>query len=188
MLCNLVLNGLVHSLQEIESQTSQEPNVIFISINPKESPDLALSKKRAYLKRYGHSRAGERWHFLTGTEANIRQVAAEAGFPYVYDAVNKQYAHPSGIIVLTSKGIISKYFFGVTYSATDLNAALKVAARGGKGEPTLPLLMLCSKFMTLTGRHSQAVLFSVRVMAVLSMVALAGFILAPKLRDGKDGP
>jgi protein SCO1/2 len=188
MLCNLVLNGIVHSLQEIESQNSDEPDVIFVSINPKESSNLALNKKLAYLKRYGHPRAADHWHFLTGTETNIRQLANDVGFAYQYDPINKQYAHPSGIIVLTPKGVVSKYFFGVTYATTDLSAALNNATAGMKGKPTLPLLMLCSKFMTLTGRHSQAVLFSVRALAVLSMIGVAGLILFPKDRAGKDLP
>src|SRR5206468_8913779 len=99
----------------------------------------------------------ERWHFLTGSRESIAKLAEEIGFSYRYDPVNKQYAHPSGIVVLTPDGKISKYFFGVSYSGAEVSAALKQAQQGASGEPIPSFLMLCSKFMTLTGKHSAAV-------------------------------
>lgn len=177
MLCNLVLNGLIHSLQEIQPDSLRNTSVIFISIDPKEGPDLALAKKRTYLKRFGRKEAAKQWHFLTGSSASIQRIAQEVGFPYRYDRSNDQYAHPSGIVVLTPGGKVSKYLFGVTFPPAEVDAALKEAGRGASGVQTAPFLMLCSKFMTLTGKHSAAVMLSVRILAVLLIFGITGLIV-----------
>lgn len=183
MLCNLVLNGIVQSFQQIKGSP---PELIFVSINPDETPALAAAKKETYLRRYGRPNAAVDWHFLTGDGAQVQRLANEIGFHYAYDPINKQYAHPSGIVILTPDGRISKYFFGVSYPAHDLEQALKQARNGERGERSPPLLMLCSQFMTLTGRYSAAVMHSVRALAVLSMAAIAGFMLVWGRRRGAN--
>ena len=113
-----------------------------------------------------------------------RALADAIGFRYAYDRVNKQYAHPSGIVTLTSKGRISRYFFGVNFPANELSDSLK-QARGGDIGPKAPaLLMLCSKFMTLTGPYSQQILTAVRALAVLSVVAFLAFVILKARQPG----
>jgi protein SCO1/2 len=188
MLCNLVLNGIVQSLQEIKETGEGEATLVFISIDPSERPELALAKKLTYLKRFGRAGAESRWHFLTGRSGNAERVASEIGFHYAYDPTSKLYAHPSGIVVLTPGGKVSQYFFGVSYSARELSAALKQAGQEIAGTKRTPLLMLCSKFMALTGRHSGAVMLAVRSLAVLSVIAVAGLVLAQgRRRKGGAG-
>jgi protein SCO1/2 len=186
MLCNLVLNGLVHSLQEIKTNMAPGLSVIFVSVDPKESAQLAARKKRTYLKRLGLNADASSWHFLTGDTNSIGEIAEEIGFHYAYDPINKQYAHPSGIIVLTPNLKISKYFFGVNYPAAELAGALKQAAAGQNGAPTSPILMLCSKFMTLTGIHSAAVMRSVRALGILSIFGVIALVVVSGKR-GKGG-
>jgi protein SCO1/2 len=183
MLCNLVLNGIVQAFQQIKGSS---PELIFVSINPDETPALAAAKKETYLRRYGRRNAAAGWHFLTGDGAQVQRLANEVGFHYAYDPINKQYAHPSGIVILTPDGRIFRYFFGVSYPAHALELALKQARNGERGERSPPLLMLCSQFMTLTGRYSAAIMHSVRTLAVLSMVALAGFMLVWSRRRGPN--
>lgn len=176
MLCNLTLNGLVTSLQEIKSKPAQEPAVIFISVDPSETPKLAAQKKATYLRRLGRPSAVSNWHFLTGDENAIRAVAREIGFHYAYDKLNRQYAHPAGIVVITPTGKISSYVFGVNYAAGDLQKALAVASTDEALKPKPPLLMLCSKFMTLTGKYSMAILGSVRALGALTILGVFGLI------------
>lgn len=188
MLCNLTLNGIVQALQEIKAPEGVEVTLVFVSIDPAEAPSLASAKKQTYLKRFGRSDASHRWHFLTGKAASIQRLAQEAGFTYAYDPATAQYAHPSGIVVLTPEGRISHYFFGVNYPAKDLNEALKIAANAGTGSREQPFLMLCSKFMTLTGRYSAYIMLSVRTLGVISMVLLACFISVSATRRRGGGP
>jgi protein SCO1/2 len=177
MLCNLTLNGLVQSLQEIKSPDHREVTLIFVSIDPSEAPQLAADKKQTYLKRFGRSNAASAWHFLTGKPESIHRLAQEVGFPYAYDRVNKQFAHPSGILILTPEGKVSRYFFGVNYPAKDLDSALRTAGSGRVAPPVAPFLMLCSKFMTLTGRYSGQIMFAVRALAIVSVLALGSFVV-----------
>ncbi|HWI58283.1 MAG TPA: SCO family protein, partial [Bacillota bacterium] len=128
MLCSLVLNGMVESLEDLKWSIGNQFEVVNISINPRESPALAAAKKRNYLKRYGRAGAEPGWHFLTGEEPAIQRLADEVGFQYAYDAASRQYAHPSGLIILTPEGKVARYFFGVTFASSEVYAALKAAS------------------------------------------------------------
>jgi protein SCO1/2 len=188
MLCNLVLNGVVESLQEIKHTPAGEINFIFVSVDPTEAADLARAKKETYLKRFGRSGAKDHWHFLTSNERNVRLLADQIGFHYAYDPERKQYAHPSGIIVLTPEGKISRYFFGVSYPAKELTQALTDAGASRTGSIAQPLLMLCSQFMALTGKHSGIIMSSVRVLGVATVLALGGIILAGSRGTHRTAP
>ena len=115
MLCTLVLNGMVDSAQDMKWSIGRDFDVVDVSISPRETPALAAAKKESYVKQYGRSGSAQGWHFLTGQDQAIRQLADEVGFRYAYDPVSKQYAHPSGLIILTPEGKVSHYLFGVTY-------------------------------------------------------------------------
>ena len=176
MLCNLVLNGLVESLHHLQLSSGRDFEVLFASIDSRETPALASAKKLTYLQRYGRSSTG--WHFLTGRDEAVSTLAREVGFHYAYDPLIRQYAHPSGIVVLTPDGKISKYFLGVSYPPAQLSAALKGAAAGQAGAPAPPLLVLCFRFMPLTGKYSGLLMTSVRLLALLTLLGVAGLILA----------
>src|SRR5438105_2374187 len=104
MLCTLALNGMVEALEDIKWNIGNQFDVINVSINPRETSALAAAKKRTYLKRYGRAGAAHGWHFLTGDEPAIEQLARQVGFQYAYDPSSRQYAHPSGLIILTPQG------------------------------------------------------------------------------------
>jgi protein SCO1 len=159
-----------------------------ISIDPTETPALAAAKKRTYLKRYGRRRAAEGWHFLTGDATPVRRLADAVGFHYAYDAGAQQYAHPSGIVILTPEGKISRYFLGVQYPAGALHAALAEAAAGKVGSPVERLWLLCFHFNPITGKYGPLVLALVRVGGVLTLLALAAVLVARTRREGPKRP
>ena len=117
MLCTLVLNGLTQALRETPFTIGKEFNVVTVSFNPRETPNLAAAKKKTYLKSYGRPGAADGWHFLTGKEEAIEKLTKAVGFRYLYDAKQDQYIHTSGIVILTPKGKISRYFYGISYPA-----------------------------------------------------------------------
>jgi len=172
MLCNLVLNGMVESMQDLRWTIGKEYEVIDISIDPTEKPALAAAKKRNYLKRYGRDEGAAGWHFLTGDAPPIQKVAQAVGFQYSYDAVSKQYAHPSGFVVLTPDGKISKYFFGVTFSARELHRALEAASTRSIGSRIQELVLLCFHYRPITSKYGAAIIFSVRALAIMTIVGL----------------
>jgi protein SCO1/2 len=180
MLCTLVLNGAVESLQDLKGSIGEEFEMIYVSIDPNETPELAAAKKQTYLKRYGRDGADAGWHFLTGKEPAIRQLADEVGFHYAYDASAKQFAHPSGLIILTPDGKVSRYFFGITFSPNELNAALHEANSGKISSPIERLLLLCFHYNPLKGKYGNLVMLCLRVaggatvLGVVAMVVVAG--------------
>jgi protein SCO1 len=108
-LCTLVLNALLESAQDIKFDAGREYQIIVVSIDPHERPALAAAKKQLYTKRYGRPATENGWHFLTGDEASIQQLAQSIGYRFVYDPQTRQFAHPSLITVLTPAGKVSRY-------------------------------------------------------------------------------
>ncbi len=177
MLCTLVLNGMVEAASDMKWSIGREYEVVDVSIAPQETPALATAKKRTYLKRYGRSGAAQGWHFLTGAEPAIRQLAGQVGFRYAYDPVSKQYAHPSGLVVLTPDGRVSSYLFGVTYAPKDLYGALNKASAHEVSSPIRQLILLCFHYNPLTGKYSGIIIVALRFMGAGTMLGLFGLII-----------
>jgi len=177
MLCGLVLNGLVEALQDLKATIGNDFDVVFVSIDPKETPALAQAKKRTYLKRYGRPASEQGWHFLTGSERDVHALAEQVGFRYAYDPVSKQFAHASGFVILSPQGRIAQYFFGVTYSAKGLSAALKMAASERVSSPIQQLLLLCFHYAPVSGKYGPLVVLVLRIMALATVVLLGAAIV-----------
>lgn len=176
MLCTLINDGLIEALQELRLDVGRDFNVINISIDPAETPEVAAAKKGEYLKRYGRGGAESGWHFLTGDKAGIAQVANEVGFRFAYDPDTHEYAHPSGFVVLTPEGRISRYFFGVNYDPHVLRSAIISASEGRRGSVITQLVLLCYHYNPITGKYGAIILNILRVLSVATVVALASWI------------
>lgn len=183
MLCTLVLNGAVSTFQDLKWSVGENFDVIFASIDPNETSQLAAEKKKNYFRSYGCGSA-DGWHFLTGDKNSIQKLADEIGFRFAYDANAKQFAHPSGFVVLTPDGKIARYFFGVTYSANDLNSALRNASADKTGSPVEQFILLCFHYSPLTGKYGNLVITTVRAGGIATLLALGIFIFKPR-RENK---
>jgi protein SCO1/2 len=185
MLCTLVLNGAVKTFQDLKWTVGDQFDVVFVSIDPNETPILADEKKRMYVRSYGRGRA-EGWHFLTGDTNSIQALAKEVGFRFAYDSSSGQFAHPSGLIVLSPQGKIAGYLFGVTYSAAEINAALRNAAVEKAAPSAAPLSLLCFHYTPLTGKYGHLVMAVVRVSGVITLAILAAvFALSDRRQSEK---
>lgn len=169
MLCGQVLQGLVQCLKAIDFTPVREYDVVVISISPTETPVLAAQKKRSLLKRFGRPETAAGWHFLTGDETSIRTIAGEAGYRYEPDPKTGQYAHPSGLIVVTPDGKLSKYFFGIDFPTRDVRLALVEAAEGRIGTVVDQLLLLCFHYDPSTGRYSLTVMRTLQLAGLLTL-------------------
>jgi protein SCO1/2 len=176
MLCDMVLNGLTHSMEQISLNLGQDFDVVTVSFNPKETWQLAASKKANYVEKYQRKGAVQGWHFLTGEEANIKKLADTAGFHYKYDPITQQYAHASGIMVLTPDGKISRYFYGIEYKPKDLRLGLVEASQDKIGNFADQVLLFCFHYDPMTGKYGLIIANVTRVLASASVLALGGMI------------
>jgi protein SCO1/2 len=183
MLCTQVLNGLVSALGTLKFDVGREFDVVAVSINPKEGPGLATQKKAAYLERYGRPQTADGWHFLTGREENIRRLADAVGFRYAFVPDIGQYAHGAGVEVLTPKGTISRYFYGIEYSPRDIRFGLIEASEERIGTPVDDVLLLCYHYDPATGKYGATVVGLVRIGAVATVLAFLTFLFVSLKRE-----
>jgi protein SCO1/2 len=183
MLCSLVLNGLLRSLRALAFTAGEEFNVVTVSFNPVETPPLAAAKKEAYLQNYGRPGATAGWHFLTGEEEAIQQLTRAVGFRYVYDPASKQYAHASGIIVLTPQGKIARYFYGIEYAPRDLRLGLVEASANKIGSPIDQVLLFCFHYDPAGGKYSLIIMNVIRLAGLATVLALGAFMFVLFRRD-----
>jgi len=183
MLCTQVLNGLLSSLQVLSFDVGQEFEVITVSFDPGETPELAAAKKREYIKRYNRDGAGDGWHFLTGTQDQIDELTKAVGFRYQYDAETDNYIHASGIMVLTPQGKLARYFYGIEYAPKDLRLGLIEAADNKIGSPVDQLLLLCYQYDPTTGKYGLVIMNSLRIAGFATVALVAGFIVVMLRRE-----
>jgi len=188
MLCTMVLNGLTKAMRAISLDAGKDFEIVTISINPRETPALALAKKEGYVHDYARAGASQGWHFLVGDESTIRKAADAAGFKFRYDPDNKQYAHASGIMVLTPDGKFARYFYGVEYSARDLRLGLVEAGDRKIGSPVDEVLLFCFHYDPVSGKYGFVVMSVVRVLGVATVVALVAFMIVMLRRDRRLKP
>jgi protein SCO1/2 len=185
MLCTLVLNGTVRVLNGVTLTPGKDFDIVAISINPDETPEIAAKKKAVYLKEYHRKGTGDGWHFLTGEEDQIRRVTDAAGFKYAYDPVSKEYAHASAIYVTTPEGRLARYFFGIEYPARDLRLALVEASKGRIGGLVDRILLFCFHYDPVTGKYSLMIMRLVRTAGVLTILGMAAAIILMIRRERK---
>jgi protein SCO1 len=176
MLCTLVLNGLTTAMHELPFTPGKEFNVVTVSFDPSETPERAAKKKATYVKSYGRPGAEEGWHFLTGKQEEIDKLTKAVGFRYVYDAKQDQFIHPSGIMVLTPSGKISRYFFQLPFSGRDLKFGLMEASVEKIGSSTDALSLFCFHYDPELGKYSANILAMVRIGGVLTVLGLIGLV------------
>jgi protein SCO1/2 len=183
MLCVQALNGLVKSLKVLALEPGRDYSIVTVSFNPEETPAEAAAKKDQYIARFKRAGAADAWHFLTGPEASIRVLTDAVGFHYVYDAETKQYAHPTGMIVLTPEGKTSKYVFGIDYGPRDIRLALVEASDHRIGTPADRLLLYCYHYDPATGKYGLVLMNVLRIGGVLTVAMIGGFILLMRRRE-----
>jgi protein SCO1/2 len=176
MLCTQVLNGLLKTTNAIKLRLGEDYEIVSISIDPRETPDMAAAKKERYVVKYRRPGAEEGWHFLTGDQEAIEQLTRVAGFRYQYDPISDQFAHASGIIVLTPTGRLSRYFYGIEYHPTDLRLGLVESAHNRIGTPVDQILLLCFHYDPATGKYGLLISRVIQIMGSAFALGLGGFL------------
>jgi protein SCO1/2 len=178
MLCGLMLNGVVDGLEALDWSPGEEFQMVTISINPLETPELARAKKQNYLKRLDRPAAAGGWHFMTGRELEINRLAETVGFSYTYDPVSKEYAHAAAIMICTPDGRVARYLYGIEYPAKRLKFGLLEAAEGSIGTTLDQLILYCYHYDPTNRRYTPVAMNIMRVgggaTALILGIALSG--------------
>jgi protein SCO1/2 len=185
MLCSEVLSGLTGTLVSMSKfNIGREFNVLTVSFDPRDTPQAARETKTRYLRRYRRAGSEEGWHFLTGKQEQIQQLAQALGFRYTWDEQNQQYAHASGIMLLTPDGRISQYYYGIEYAPRDLEFGLIESSHGKIG--TLidkALLLYCYHYDPRQGKYGVAIFNVLRISATATILVLGGFLFIMLRRE-----
>lgn len=191
LLCPEEIDGLVGSLEMVKFNPGKDFNIIFVSIDPAETPEIAAESKKTYLKRYGRPGTADGWHFLTGQQPAIDAIAAATGYGYTRvpgpDGKMTQFAHASAIEIATAQGRLAQYYLGVEYAPRDLQLALVEAGQGKIGTPIDAVITYCYRYNPLLNRHDLVIARIVQIGCVLTMVILGSYMVVNFRRDIRNG-
>ncbi len=176
MLCGEALAGLASAMRLVKFDVGNQFDVITVSFDPRETPEMAAAKKKDYVGRYGRANAAAGWHFLTGPPDSINALTKAVGFQYQYDAKTNQYAHATAIIVLTPQGRISRYFYGVDFPPKDLRMGLVEASQNKIGNAVDAVLLYCYHYDPETGKYGAMVANILRLAAAATILLLGSLI------------
>jgi protein SCO1/2 len=183
MLCDQVLNGMTSSLDVLKNfDIGKDFEVVTVSFDPNEGPDLARQKKETYIRWYKREGAAEGWHFLTGDQANISRLTEAAGFHYKWDEKTNQFIHASGIMIATSEGKLARYFYGIEYAPRDLRLGLVEASAGKIGTPVDQLLLYCYHYDPASGKYGAVVINMIRLGGVATLLGIIAMFIAFRRR------
>jgi protein SCO1/2 len=185
-LCTLVLNGLVGAINDSGLRPGKDVDFLSVSIDPNEKPPLSLAKKRTYLARIGQTGdENPSWHFLTATESTIQTLTAAAGFHFKYDSIAQEYNHPSGLIVLSPKGVVTRYFFGIRFNPEELKAAVSDASVGKTHKTLTEIILNCFHYSPKTGKYGSLIITILQWLSLATVLALIALLLRLALMPKK---
>jgi protein SCO1/2 len=191
MLCSEEMDGLSSALEMVKLTPGKDFEIIVISIDPTETPELAAKKKAFYVKRYGRPETADGWHFLTGQRQSIDKMTDATGFGYVRvpgpDGKLTQFAHASAIELVTTDGKLAQYYLGVEYSAKDILLGLIEASDNKIGSPVANILTYCYHYDPQANKHSLIVARVVQLGGMVTMAGLGGFMFLMFRKDAKLG-
>jgi protein SCO1/2 len=176
MLCGEALAGLASAMRLVKFDVGNEFDVVTVSFDPRETPEMAAAKKKDYVGRYGRANAAAGWHFLTGQPDSVNALTKAVGFQYQYDAKTNQYAHATAIMVLTPQGRVSRYFYGVDFPPKDLRMGLVEASQSKIGNAVDAVLLYCYHYDPETGKYGAIVANILRLAAGATILLLGGLL------------
>ena len=183
MLCDQVEQGVVGVLRMLSFNPGRDYEVVFVSFDSRETPEMAAEKKKKALAHFRRPEADSGWHFLTGSRESVEAATKAANFRFSFDAKNNLFAHASGVLLLTPDGRISRYFYGVEYPGRDMRLGLVDASAGKIGTPMDHVLLFCYHYDPTAATYSASILKIIRLAGVLTILGLVGGILISRRRE-----
>ena len=192
--CTTVLNDLAVGLRGVPWKLGEEYNIVTVSFDDRETPELAAAKKESYLEHYGLPGMEKGWHFLTGQQQSILRLANAVGFQFRYDPKNDLFAHPTCIMILTPEGKVSRYLLRLRDStepdafSRDLRLGLVEASEHRIGAPADSVMLFCFRYDPDTGKYTMSVMNLVRAAGALTVVVLGSLLFWAWRRERRKAP
>jgi protein SCO1 len=183
MLCDQVEQGVVGVLRMLSFNPGRDYEVVFLSFDSRETPEMAAEKKKKALVHFRRPETDSGWHFLTGSKESVEAATKAANFRFSFDAKSNLFAHASGVMVLTPDGRISRYFYGVEYPGRDMRLGLVDASAGKIGTPIDHVLLFCYHYDPTSAKYSASILKMIRLGGVLTILSIVGGILISRRRE-----
>jgi protein SCO1/2 len=182
-LCNYHLNGLLEVFKKMNLRAGRDFEFVAVSMNHRETAEDALKKRSAYLNALGQPEAAAGWHFLVGSEGNVKALANELGFKFKWNENLKQYAHPSVAYVLTPQGVISRYLYGIDFPPKTLHLSLVEASDGKIGSFVDQVALFCFQFDPNKAKYSVMSFKLMQLGALLTLILLGIFFVPHWLKE-----
>lgn len=182
-LCSPLLAGVTDVLNRIQLKPYIDYNVLTISIEPKDTPQTALDKKKAQLSNIKIPFPPQTWSFLSGDQKNIDTITNAVGFKYqkrVRDGV-VDYLHPGLIIVLSPNGKIARYLNGVRFLPFDLKLAVLEASEERSGPTIANTLLYCFAY----DAKSKTYIFQAEKIVGLFILLIIGIFFIYLVKTGR---
>src|SRR5438046_3921599 len=183
MLCDQVEQGVVGVLRMLSFNPGRDYQVVFVSFDSRETPEMAAEKKKKALLHFRRPETDSGWHFLTGSKESIEAATKAANFRFSFDAKNNLFSHASGVMILTPDGRISRYFYGIEYPGRDMRLGLVDASAGKSGTPIDHVLLFCYHYAPTTAKYSASILKIIRLGGVLTILCISECILIYRRRE-----
>ena len=184
-LCNMVLNGVLRSVRNLTMTAGNEYDIVAVSFDSRETPEMAAAKKASYVKGYSRPGAEQGWHFLSGSAASSKMLADSVGFHFAYDSGTNQFAHGSAIMLLTPEGRVARYFYGIDYPERDVRLGLVEASNRTIGSAVDQVMLYCYHYDPSKGKYGMVIMNVLRLAGIATVSALAVFIILMFRRDFK---
>lgn len=182
-LCNFHMNGVVEALKGVDWNPGQKFDVVALSFDPKEGPELAKAKKATYVKLYDRPEAESGMHFLTASQATIDQLAKDVGFSYRWDEEAKEWAHASAAVLISPNGKISRYLHGIMFDSKDMKLGLAEASQGKIGTFVEKMVWYCFMYDPQQSKYTLAAYRLVQVGGGVFILILAALLIPQWLRS-----
>lgn len=171
VLCNVQLNALVESLNQVDLALGGDFQILTVSINPKESTERIRETKTKYVSMLTNQPgAANAWHFCTAREETIKRLADSLGFRYTFDKKTGEFFHPAMLAFVSPEGVISRYSLDVAFPPEQIKLSLLDASKGTIGTPVDQFIMWCFSYDAERGSY---VLVAWRLMRAGGLLTVA---------------
>ncbi|MCX6286253.1 MAG: SCO family protein [Bacteroidetes bacterium] len=153
-LCSPLLDGVSEVVEKMGMELGKDYQIVTVSFNYKDTPEKAIQKKNTFLKKHSKSHSKD-WFYLTGDSANIYALVRAVGFRFKQQG--NDYIHPGVITIVSPKGKITRYLYGVTFLPFDVKMAI-IEAGKEQSRPTINrVLQFCFSYDPEGRRYTLAV-------------------------------